>query len=99
MILILAQESDRTADGVVLGLVERGEPVVRVDLSWFPQRLTLDAEFRDGTWRGSLRTEHHEVDLAAIRSVPGGQYQFLEATTGVGITDSLVGLLARGSIS
>jgi hypothetical protein len=71
MILVLAQESDRTADGVVLGLVERGEPVVRVDLSWFPQRLTLDAEFRDGTWRGSLRTEHHEVALAAIRSVGG----------------------------
>jgi ATP-grasp ribosomal peptide maturase len=69
MILVLAQESDRTADGVVLGLVERGEPVVRVDLSWFPQRLTLDAEFRDGAWRGSLRTEHHEVDLTAIRSV------------------------------
>ncbi|HEY6421951.1 MAG TPA: ATP-grasp ribosomal peptide maturase, partial [Pseudonocardiaceae bacterium] len=30
---------------------------------------------------------------------PGGQYQFLEATAGVGITDSLVGLLARGSDS
>jgi hypothetical protein len=69
MILILAQESDRTADGVVLGLAERGELVVRIDLSWFPQRLTLDAEFRDGRWRGSLCTERHEVDLAAIRSV------------------------------
>lgn len=69
MILVLAQESDRTADGVVLALAERGEPVVRLDLSWFPQRLSLDAEFRDGQWRGSLRTEHHEVDLAAIRSV------------------------------
>lgn len=69
MILVLAQESDRTADGVVLGLVERDEPVVRLDLSWFPQRLTLDAEFRDGRWRGSLDTEHHEVDLSSIRSV------------------------------
>jgi len=69
MILILAQESDRTADGVVLGLIDRGEPVVRIDLSWFPLRLTLDAEFRDGYWRGSLCTEHHDVDLAAIRSV------------------------------
>jgi ATP-grasp ribosomal peptide maturase len=69
VILILAQESDRTADGVVLGLAERGEPVVRLDLSWFPQRLMLDAEFRDGAWRGCLRTEHHEIDLAAIRSV------------------------------
>lgn len=69
MILVLAQESDRTADGVVRGLGERGEPVVRIDLSWFPQRLVLDAEFREGTWRGCLRTEQHEVDLAAIRSV------------------------------
>lgn len=69
MILVLAQESDRTADGVVLGLAERGEAVVRLDLSWFPQRLSLDAEFRDGQWRGGLRTEHREVDLAAIRSV------------------------------
>lgn len=69
MILVIAQESDRTADGVVFGLAERGEPVVRIDLSWFPQRLTLEAEFRDGSWRGELRTEHHEVDLAAIRSV------------------------------
>jgi hypothetical protein len=33
MILVLAQEPDRTADGVVLGLVERGEPVVGVDLT------------------------------------------------------------------
>ena len=30
---------------------------------------------------------------------PGGQYQFLEATAGVGITDSLAALLARGKIS
>jgi len=69
MILVLAQEADRTADGVVLGLIDRGEPVVRIDLSWFPQRLTLDAEFRDGHWLGSLCTEHYEVDLDAIRSV------------------------------
>lgn len=69
MILVLAEESDRTADGVILGLTERGEAVVRLDLSWFPQRLALDAEFRTGRWQGVLRTEHHEVDLAAIRSV------------------------------
>ncbi|MGH3700523.1 MAG: MvdC/MvdD family ATP grasp protein [Pseudonocardiaceae bacterium] len=60
---------DRTADGVVSGLTERGVPVMRVDLSWFPQRLTLDAEFRDGSWHGNLRTEHHQVDLATVRSV------------------------------
>jgi hypothetical protein len=44
-------------------------PVVRLDLSWFPQRLTMDAEFRDGAWRGCLRTEYHEVDLASVRSI------------------------------
>lgn len=41
---------------MVRGLTERGVPVVRLDLSWFPQRLTLDAEFRDGAWRGCLLT-------------------------------------------
>lgn len=194
-VLVLAAELDPTADGVVSGLTEHGVPVVRLDLSWFPQRLTLDAEFRDGAWRGCLRTEYHEVDLASVRSVwvrtpssfrmpegmsaverdfakreaklglkplstnliyedhtykmgwtrlrdgrvagvgdhglravmaelglvygafdlvvgpdeagdeivsfleinPGGQYGFLEAATGVPITDSLVRLLARGS--
>jgi ATP-grasp ribosomal peptide maturase len=68
-VLVLASELDRTADGVVSGLTERGVPVMRVDLSWFPQRLTLDAEFRDGSWHGHLRTEYHEVDLATVRSV------------------------------
>jgi ATP-grasp ribosomal peptide maturase len=50
-------------------LTERGVPVMRLDLSWFPRRLTLDAEFCDGSWHGRLRTEHHEVDLATVRSV------------------------------
>jgi hypothetical protein len=68
-VLVLASEWDRTADGVVSGLTERGVAVMRVDLSWFPQRLTLDAEFCDGSWHGYLRTEHHEVDLATVRSV------------------------------
>jgi ATP-grasp ribosomal peptide maturase len=68
-VLVLASELDRTADGVVSGLTERGVAVMRVDLSWFPQRLTLDAEFCDGSWQGHLRTEYHEVDLATVRSV------------------------------
>lgn len=68
-VLVLASELDRTADGVISGLAERGVEVMRLDLSWFPQRLTLDAEFRDGSWKGHLRTEHHKVDLATVRSV------------------------------
>lgn len=40
-----------------------------------------------------------EQVVAFLECNPGGQYQFLEAAAGVGITDSLVALLARGSIS
>lgn len=68
-VLVLAEELDRTADGVITGLVERAVPVVRLDLSWFPQQLTMDAEFRDGRWRGCLRTDRRTVELEEIRSV------------------------------
>jgi MvdD pre-ATP grasp domain len=68
-VLVLAQELDRTADGVIQGLTDLGEQVMRVDLSWFPQRLTLDAQFRNGSWRGYLSTEDHAVDLASIRAI------------------------------
>ncbi len=33
-VLVLASESDRTADGVVSGLTERGFSVMRLDLSY-----------------------------------------------------------------
>lgn len=68
-VLVLAAETDRTADGVVAGLTELHVPVMRVDTSWFPQKMSLEAEFRDGTCRGVLRTAHHKVDLADIRSI------------------------------
>src|SRR3954470_21838254 len=68
-VLVLAQELDRTADEVIQGLTDLGEQVMRVDLSWFPQQLTLDAEFHDGTWHGCLSTQHHAVDLATIQAI------------------------------
>lgn len=68
-VLVLAAETDRTADSVITGLVERNVPVMRVDTSWFPQKMSLDAEFRDSGCSGVLRTAHHEVDLGDIRSV------------------------------
>lgn len=68
-VLVLAEELDRTADCVIEGLVERAVPVVRLDLSWFPQQLTLNAEFCDGRWRGRLHTDHRTVELEEIRSV------------------------------
>uniref|UniRef100_UPI003F496EAD MvdC/MvdD family ATP grasp protein n=1 Tax=Amycolatopsis sp. CA-096443 TaxID=3239919 RepID=UPI003F496EAD len=68
-VVVLAGELDRTADGVVRGLLDLGQHVMRIDLAWFPRKLTLDAEFRDGRWRGGLRTAHHEVDLEEISAI------------------------------
>lgn len=68
-VLVLAQELDRTADGVVEGLIRRGVPVFRLDTSYFPQRLTVEAELSGGRWSGRLVTEHREVDLEAVRAI------------------------------
>jgi len=51
-VLVLAAETDRTADGVITGLIERSVPVMRVDTSWFPQHMILDSEFQDGRCGG-----------------------------------------------
>lgn len=68
-VLVLAEELDRTADSVIQGLIDQDVSVARLDLSWFPQQLTLDAEFTDGRWRGCLRTAHRVIELEAIRSI------------------------------
>ncbi|MGH3999617.1 MAG: MvdC/MvdD family ATP grasp protein, partial [Pseudonocardiaceae bacterium] len=78
-VLVLAVETDRTADSVITGLTERNVPVMRVDTSWFPQNMSLDAEFRDGRCSGVLRTAHHEVDLCDVRSVVVGNEVFAVA--------------------
>lgn len=67
--MIVSQELDPTADDVVLVLNERSVPVFRIDRSWFPQRLTLEAELCDGRWAGFLRTADRRVELDDIRSV------------------------------
>ncbi|MGH3568059.1 MAG: ATP-grasp ribosomal peptide maturase [Pseudonocardia sp.] len=67
--LVIAAETDRTADGVITGLTDRGVPVMRIDTAWFPQRMILDAEFDRGAVVGVLRTEHREVALEDVRSV------------------------------
>jgi len=68
-VLILAGERDVSADLMVRALGDRGVPVFRADLGWFPQQLTLDAELRDGRWVGRLATPHREVALEKLRSV------------------------------
>lgn len=67
--MIVSQELDPTADGVVLALGERGVPVFRIDRAWFPQRLILEAELRDAQWMGFLRTAERRVELDDIQSV------------------------------
>ncbi|MGH4014684.1 MAG: MvdC/MvdD family ATP grasp protein [Pseudonocardiaceae bacterium] len=67
-VLVLAQELDRTVDGVVSALADR-VPVFRMDCAWFPQRLALDAELRGGCWQGYLATEHRRVELSEVRSI------------------------------
>ena len=68
-VLILAGERDVRADRMVCALGDRGMPVFRADLGWFPQQLTLDAELRDKRWVGRLVTPHREVALEELRSV------------------------------
>lgn len=68
-VLVLAAETDRTVDGVVTELNELRVPVMRVDTSWFPQNMSIAAEFHGGCCGGVLRTTHHEVELGNVRSV------------------------------
>lgn len=67
-VLIITTEFDRTADEVVLALAG-SVPVLRLDTAWFPQQVTLEAEFTGHRWEGSLSTSHHQVNLSDIRSV------------------------------
>lgn len=68
-VLILAQEADAPTDAVVAELTRREVAVFRVDTSWFPRRLVLDAQLADGRWSGTLSTEHRSVDLRDIRAI------------------------------
>ncbi len=68
-VLIVAGERDRSANGVVRALGARGVDVARIDTAWFPQRLTLDAEFVDGHWVGELRTCSRTVVLDNVRAI------------------------------
>jgi len=68
-VVIFAQDSDSPVDQVVLILAELDVPVFRADLSWFPQRLSIEARFGDGGWSGRLSTPARSVDLDDIQSI------------------------------
>lgn len=67
-VLILTQEFDPTVDPVIRGLTARGAEVVRIDLSYFPGRLTVTASDFDGG-RRLFRYRDREVDLDRLASV------------------------------
>ncbi len=67
-VLILTQDFDLTTDPVVVSLRERGAEIVRVDVSYFPQRLTLTASDFGGE-RRVLRHRDRVVDLDRLSGV------------------------------
>lgn len=67
-VLIVTQDFDPTADPVVVSLRERDAEIVRFDLSYFPQRLTVtSSDF--GERRRLLRHRDRTVDLDAVSGV------------------------------
>jgi ATP-grasp ribosomal peptide maturase len=68
-VLVLAADRDPTADRVGGVLADRGIPVVRVDTAHFPERASIDAEFRNGAWTGTLRMGETVAVLEEVRSI------------------------------
>lgn len=68
-VLVVAQETDATADLVVAALAEQSVPVMRFDLADFPQRLSLSARHDRGHWSGVLADDDRGVRLEDVRSV------------------------------
>ncbi len=86
-VLVFAEQSDTPVDAVVRELTARDVPVFRIDTSWFPRELVLEALLDDeGQWAGVLRTKHRTVDLGAIRSIwyrSPGAFSFIDGMTEV----------------
>ncbi len=86
-VVIFADKTDIPVDAVVRELTARDVPVFRVDTSWFPRELVLEALLDgDGRWVGMLQTEHRTMDLGDIRSIwyrAPGAFSFAEGLTDV----------------
>lgn len=67
-VLIVTQDFDPTVDPVIEALGERGAEVVRVDLSYFPRRMSFTTSDFEGE-RRLLRHKDRVVDLDALSSV------------------------------
>lgn len=99
-VVVFAQDCDASVDQVVRLLADQNVPVFRADMSWFPQRLRIDARLEGDEWTGCLSTDRHRVDLDEIRSIwyrdptafdfpvdlshPERRFAFREARLGLG---------------
>lgn len=72
-VLVLTDDEDRTASRVTAELAVRGVPVVRVDATDFPTRISMSAEIGTGeAWSGKLTeigSGREFVDLQGVGSV------------------------------
>ncbi len=69
VVLVIADETDTTADRVCAVLASRDVPLFRFDTAEFPGRLQLHGELDGTTWRGELVRAGDRVDLDAVQSV------------------------------
>ncbi len=69
VVLVIADETDTTADLVCAVLAFRDVRIFRFDTAEFPGRLQLRAELDGGTWRGEISRDGDYVDLDEVRSV------------------------------
>lgn len=69
VVLVIADETDTTADRVCALLASRDVRMFRFDTAEFPGRLQLRAELNGTTWRGELSRDGDCVDLDEVRSV------------------------------
>lgn len=84
-VLVLTGVEDGTADPVIHHLAQREIPVVRMDPGDFPSAMTVEAEFGDDRWWGTVRDAFRGVDLASVRSVyyrRPGQFTLTEGMSG-----------------
>ncbi|ATM24619.1 hypothetical protein SMD44_p10120 (plasmid) [Streptomyces alboflavus] len=83
-VCIITQQTDTTADRVVVALDNLDIPVVRFDLSHFPTALDLSAVIRAGTVTGTLRAPGGQlIDLETVRSIFWWHPELPEIATGL----------------
>lgn len=67
-VLVLSKDVDPTVDAVVEELTGRGTEVLRCDTSWFPTRMSMEAQLAGDLWQGRLSTDDQSVELRSLRS-------------------------------